>query len=208
MGRYEYGTPGGSLGGDVFSDRRGAANVGAIGERKTADLLRIIQQERHPDRRFAVVHDVMLPSDRYTANIDHIVIAGKKVLIIDSKVWSAGFYFTVRGHTYVFHSKKTKNTHNKTLSRFDAGDHRTLPMTLSVLQEWTLNNGFYPVTFMTPVMLVWPPEGKQNPSLRFYSPQGSVKAISPEKARVRLANMIPNQAPDPRLLDLFRSLLG
>jgi len=208
MGRYEYGTPGKSLSSDAFNDKRATASVGETGERRTADLLRIIQQERHPDRRFVVIHDVMLPSDRYKANIDHIVIAGKNVLIIDSKVWSPGFYATVAGHTYVLHSKKTRNSYNKAFARFEAGDHKTLPLTLSVLNSWAANNGLYPVTFMDPIMLVWPPEGKQNPSLRFYSPQGSAKAVSPEKARIRLANTIPNHAPDPILLRSFLSLLG
>jgi hypothetical protein len=206
--QYEFGTPGASLSGESFYDKRKRADVGASGERRTADLLRGIQQHRHLPNRFAVIHDVMLPSDRYTANIDHIVIAGKSVLIIDSKVWSSGLYATFKGKTYVLHSKKTRTQYNKMVARFEAGDHKTLPMTLNILNEWTKQHGLNQVNFMNPLMIVWPPEGKNNPSVRFYTPPGVTAAVTPEVARVRLAKSIPTQPPNQQLLDLFLSLMS
>jgi hypothetical protein len=203
----EFGTPGASLSGDSFYDKRKRADVGASGERRTADLLRALQQRRHPANQFAVIHDVMLPSDRYTANIDHIVIAGKTVMIIDSKVWSSGLYVTFKGKTYVLHSKKTRTQYNKMIARFEAGDHKTLPMTLNILNEWTRQHGMNQVIFTNPLMIVWPPEGKSNPSVRFYTPPGVTTAMTPEVARVRLARSILDQAPNQQLLNLFLSLL-
>jgi len=205
--QYEFGTPGASLSGESFYDKRKRADIGASGERRTADLLRAIQQKRHPSKRFTVIHDLMLPSDKYTVNIDHIVIAGDNVLIIDSKVWSSGFYATFKGKTYVLHSKKTRTQYNKMIAKFEAADHKTLPMTLSVLHEWASHHGMKQITFMNPLMIVWPPEGKNNPSVRFYTPPGVTSAVTPEEARVRLTRSIPDQQANQQLLNLFLLLI-
>jgi len=198
--QYEYGTPGGSLSHGAIGKFKNTAAVGASGERRTADLLRAIQNQRHPQKRFVVIHDVMLPSAKYTANIDHIVVAGNRVLIIDSKVWSPGFYFTFRGQTYVYHSAKTKNDFNKKIGRFEAADHQTIPMIVNVLDQWLREVGIGYSIFMKPALIVWPPEGKQEPSLRFYSPKGSTSVMKGSKAHARLSSYIPNEPPHQILL--------
>lgn len=82
-----YGTPGGSLGGD---SKFGAAGVaGEYGERRTAEAL-----EQFGDR-CVVVHDIIVPG--LSANLDHVVIADKRLLILDSKAWRNGFYHRMLG---------------------------------------------------------------------------------------------------------------
>lgn len=66
-----------------------AAKQGAKYEEKTAAIL-----DQFKDRA-AILHDVMIPGAR--ANIDHVVVSGKRVLLIDTKSWKPGFYWTMSG---------------------------------------------------------------------------------------------------------------
>lgn len=95
--RGEYGNPGGSL-----ADTYGAAgDAGKYGEMRTAEVLSGFAS------RCVVVHDVIVPG--LSANLDHIVISGSRVLILDSKAWRDGFYHRLsdavmrRGHDEVTH---------------------------------------------------------------------------------------------------------
>lgn len=101
-GLTEVGTPGGWLGseegGRIFGD---AARVGKQGEIRTAQMLR-----RHfaGDSSVTVCHDLSVPGlDR--ANVDHAVIKGNTVVLVDSKLWKPGTYwrlgrFVFRGLTH------------------------------------------------------------------------------------------------------------
>ena len=204
--QYEFGTPGGSLQNAASSKYQNTAATGASGEVRTANLLRKIQQGRKAAERFAVIHDVMLPSSKYTANIDHIVVAGRQVLIIDSKVWSSGVYATIRGKTYVYHSSTTKNDFNKRLARFEPADLKTLPMTVNLLDKWLQNASISYAVFMRPALLIWPPSGKTLPFLWLYRPQGTTDVLTAKNALDRLALAIPHQTPDRRLLDQLLTL--
>lgn len=80
-----YGTPAGSLAGDSFGTL-GNRTAGAAGERLTAAVL-----NGYADRS-AVFHDLNVPG--YRINADHAVLAGNRLLIIDSKVWTGGKYWS------------------------------------------------------------------------------------------------------------------
>jgi hypothetical protein len=200
--QYEYGTPGGS----VQANFQGTAASGVYGELRTGDLLRAIQGSRRPHERFVVIHDVMLPSDKYTVNIDHIVLAGTQILILDSKTWSSGVYLTIRDKTYVYHGSKTRNEYNKRWSRFEPADHRTLPMIVSVLSQWLRDASISYAHFLPPTLVVWPPAGKKPPSLIFYKPKGNAELLSARNARSILTHKIPYQPPDERLLNQLLEL--
>jgi nuclease-like protein len=64
-------------GGDIGRWRRGA-----LGERATADLLRLL-----PTRRWKVWHDLRVPGRR--ANIDHVVVGRTGVWVVDTKTTRA-----------------------------------------------------------------------------------------------------------------------
>lgn len=91
-----YGTPGGSLQPDAAWTQAAAARVGASGERLTADVL-----DRLAGRPggVTVMHDLDIPLPGFSANIDHAVIAGRTLTLIDSKVWQPGIYRTRDGAT-------------------------------------------------------------------------------------------------------------
>lgn len=76
-----YGTPGGSLTGHAEADR-----IGAAGEQRVAGHLNRLAS-KYP---VAVLHDLDIPGS--AANIDHAVVYGDRVLILDSKVWKPARY--------------------------------------------------------------------------------------------------------------------
>lgn len=86
--RGVYGTPGGSLESDT---KFGAAGVaGEYGERKTASVLKQFED------RCVIAHDILVPG-LDGANLDHVVISDKRLLILDSKAWRSGFYHRLLG---------------------------------------------------------------------------------------------------------------
>jgi hypothetical protein len=68
------------------------AKIGAKGEQKTEVLLNGFA------KKAAVLHDLRIPLPGFKANIDHAVVSGKSVLLIDSKMWKPGFYWSMLGY--------------------------------------------------------------------------------------------------------------
>lgn len=98
----------------------GAASVGAAGEKKTEAIL-----DRFGSKA-AVIHDLKVPITGSRANIDHIVVSGKRVLVLDTKVWKPGFYWTLagknrRGFERVAHTEKPQYYITDSLRRYLEG---------------------------------------------------------------------------------------
>lgn len=70
----------------------GVARAGAKGEQKTEALLNGFA------KKAAVLHDLRIPIPGFKANIDHAIVSGKDVLLIDSKMWKPGFYWSPLGY--------------------------------------------------------------------------------------------------------------
>lgn len=68
--------------------------LGGIAEERTARLLR-----QHLEDKFTVINDVELINERgkVTANIDHLVLARRGAIMVDTKVWADPLVFTMRG---------------------------------------------------------------------------------------------------------------
>ncbi|GAA1938141.1 hypothetical protein GCM10009689_18490 [Brevibacterium antiquum] len=76
-----FGTPGNRLE-EVFGDRGG---YGSVGEHRSADLLQLLT--RFPGAK--IFHGLRFDVDS-EADVDHAVIYGDKVALIDSKMWAPG----------------------------------------------------------------------------------------------------------------------
>lgn len=96
MGR-SFGKPGGTLlGGDTsWAANKAVAKFGAAGEQRVGTA---IERALAHDASAVVLHDLSIPG--LSANIDHIVVRGHTVTIVDAKAWSAGRYFTLFGRTF------------------------------------------------------------------------------------------------------------
>lgn len=87
-----YGTAATGLTTDAsFAVNATVAKIGAAGEERTAALLNGF------GLKAAVLHDLRVPIPRIKANIDHVIVSGKRVLILDTKVWKPGTYWTLFG---------------------------------------------------------------------------------------------------------------
>lgn len=68
-----------------FTSSAANARVGAAGEKVLARLLNA--HAEHAE----IFHDLRVPGARI--NVDHAVLSGNKLLLIDTKVWKSGTYF-------------------------------------------------------------------------------------------------------------------
>jgi hypothetical protein len=87
-----FGKAGGGLSADTsWAKNEAVARQGLSGEKRTAQVLNAFSD------KVAVIHDVRVPLPGFKANIDHVIVAGRHVYLIDSKNWKPGFYWTMSG---------------------------------------------------------------------------------------------------------------
>lgn len=104
-----FGVAGSGLQNQNFALNSGTASVGARFESRTAKILNEFSN------KCAVLHDVRIPLPGVKANIDHIVLSGTQMLLIDTKAWSKGFYWTAP-KLGTFHGIRPANHIDKSLS--------------------------------------------------------------------------------------------
>ncbi|MFE1451948.1 nuclease-related domain-containing protein [Streptomyces olivaceoviridis] len=79
--------------------RAAVCEAGAVGERRTAELLRPLE-----GRGWLVLHDRAIPGAR-RANADHVLVSpGARMFLVDSKLWSGRYPVYERGGT-LWHGK-------------------------------------------------------------------------------------------------------
>lgn len=170
--------------------------VGAVGESRTGVVLdRLASRRGGP----TVIHDLRIPLPGYNANIDHAVVSGRDVTLIDSKVWRSGFYWTLGGTT------------RRGLEPTPHCDKRTLHAGVRGMSDMLRSLGVC-ARFRTPVLVVWPGASGQRPSLLLYRPQpGSVAFVARDEhhALRRLSRLTGTRSADPHIVDaLSRALYG
>lgn len=134
------GTAGGGLeqGRNEWAANADVARQGRAGEVRSAAVLDTIA--RRPGGP-TVLHDLTIPGSR--ANIDHVVVSGRTVLLIDSKQWKPGFYWTVPGlGTF------------RGWSRFSYADKATMSMAVDKVTKHLQDSGVR-AKVTTPVVAVW-----------------------------------------------------
>ncbi|SDH39884.1 nuclease-related domain-containing protein [Microbacterium sp. 77mftsu3.1] len=173
------GRAGGSLENATFAPAA-TAKAGQVGEVRTAKAL----DELAVKRGFTVLHDLRIPGSK--ANIDHVVVAGSKVWVIDSKLWKPGFYFTLAGRTF------------RGLERIPHADKRGLPLGHNRLRQYLGNLA----TMQRPLMVIHPSRGSV--SIWAFRPAGDPdakpRAVHPAQLR------FPAKAADPRIVTALARL--
>jgi hypothetical protein len=193
---HEYGTVGASLkSGFTTADR---ARQGALGEQACAALIRKAFA-RCDD--VAVLHDLTLPGGSQ-ANVDHIIVRGNRILLIDAKRWKAGIYVTAAGRTI-------RVTSRGGLSRFPAGDKGTVPMAVRIVRE-QLGHRVARTPSLTNARvagaILVQPTGTGLTSLSLYRPAGDAHAHVIRPAAVLwLRRLLPPGPPDPAVLRMLHT---
>lgn len=128
-----YGRPATGLKMDsTWAKNDAVARIGASGEVRTAAELDAFGNQA------AVFHDLRVPIPKFTSNIDHVVVTGKKVLLIDTKVWKPGFYWTLgsagrRGLKRFDYLEKDQTWLHTAVERYlDGTGAKVLPVTIAV----------------------------------------------------------------------------
>lgn len=132
------GVAGGGLDAAGWAVNAGAARQGQAGELHTAALLdRACELPGGP----TVLHDLRIPGS--AANIDHLVISGKTVWIIDTKQWAPGVYWRIGNAAF------------RGLCRFRPAEKRTTSMAVMRLRNFLRRQGLS-AEFAHPTVIVWP----------------------------------------------------
>lgn len=184
------GTPGGSL--HELARFASAANIesGRDGERRTAEILRSICIPGGP----TVLHDLDIPMSGLAANIDHIVVSGHTVRIIDSKMWKPGFYWTLLG--------RTRNG----LRRVAHADKQTMTLAQRAITTH-LGRLVRPAGFRVkrPLVVIWP-SSRSSITTFLYRPVGA-KAVTMPSFRFRAKRLLGTKPADPAIIAALVPLL-
>ena len=174
------GTAGGGLRDAPWAVDGDVAAIGRRGEEKTAAILDALAASAGGP---TVLHDLMIPG--YRANIDHVVVSGRNVTFVDSKVWKPGRYWRVRGTT------------RRGLARFPPADKRTMRLALSKVTP--LLAGLHAV-IRPPLIVVW----ATGPASFWFMPDRTFEAAD---FGARARRLVGHRTADRRVVDALIPLL-
>ena len=181
-----YGVSGASANaGGAWAKNDTVARIGAAGERQVAKVLEPYFSA--PDTA-ALFHDLSVPGR--SANIDHLIVSGKDVLLVDTKVWASGFYFTIFSHTYRIIRKDGRLR----IERVDHADKHTYEMFFADLKKILSPIG---ARILTPAVVVVSNSGKV--SVRLYKPLGA-RAYTLDRFMAKSVLSTRLKPPDPAIL--------
>ena len=188
-----YGTAGGGLTNATWAANADVARIGRVGEQRTARLLeRVIGRSENAP---TVLHDLRIPDPRYKANIDHVVVSGKTVYIVDTKVWASGFYWTLGGRSF------------RGLSRFGPAEKRTMPLATATLASHLRAHGVR-ARIERPILVVWPSSKKGTPRLTWLRVPGA-RVMTAERFEHYAKKAYGHGKPaDPRIVNALLPLLN
>jgi hypothetical protein len=185
------GRPAGSLHEMNGRASAGQINAGRLGEQKTASVLGRLCVPGGP----TVLHDLTLPMRGISANIDHIVVSGRNVTIIDSKYWKPGIYWTLFGRTF------------NGVHRVKHADKRTTQMASRAIGSWLqTRHGHNYAIVKKPILVIWPSSQRGASSLFFYSPITAV-AMSGAKFTRRMRHTLGSKQADPSIVAALMPLV-
>lgn len=185
------GRAGAGLDNATWAKNDAVARVGKSGEVKTAAVL---DELAHRNDGPTVLHDVRIPIPGFTANVDHVVVSGHTVHLIDAKVWKPGFYWTVAGRTF------------RGLSRFAPADKKTMPMAVDAITRHLAGRRVR-AKVTRPLLVVWPSSARGVSSFwAMVSPGARVVDGATFTARVR--RLVGTKPADPAVVAALTTLVN
>lgn len=183
------GHAGGSLGNASSWTSQSRATIGQKGEEATAAILgELVKQPGGP----SVIHDARIPLPNVKANIDHIVVSGNTVTILDSKNWAPGFYWTLFGTSY------------RGFSAFPSADKKTVPMAVNGISAYLRDRGLK-FRIGQPLLIVWPSNRSKTLNLTFLRSPGA-KSVTGDRFKLAARAFVGGRPADPALLAALAEL--
>lgn len=166
------------------------AEIGADGERATARVLNeIASMPGGP----TVLHDVSVPASGMKVNMDHVVVSGREVTIIDTKVWKPGFYWTLLGCTW------------RGFERFRPAETRAVSMARDKL-SWYLIRRHAFAKLRIPEVWVWP--SSQFTPLRLWAMNFPDAMVLHGQKAAKYARHSCYRSADPRVVSALIPLVA
>ncbi|HEY5117254.1 MAG TPA: nuclease-related domain-containing protein [Nakamurella sp.] len=163
-----FGRAGGSLVGASWAVNAAVAKVGRSAELRTAEVLdELAGRAGGP----SVLHDLAIPIPGITANIDHVVVSGRRVLIVDSKGWRPARYWSVGGAAF------------RGWRRFEHARTGTPRMAVNAVTGYLRGRGVR-ASLVTPVVAVWPSSTRGRLSVALLGMEGCHPVRGEQLARV------------------------
>lgn len=134
------GVAGGGLRNAQWAANAAVAKIGQSGEQQTAATL---ERFAAPDNGVTVLHDLHIPIPNFNANIDHVVVSGSSIHIIDTKVWKPARYWTIAGMSF------------RGFKRFEPAEKKTMAMAVDALERY-LNKKNVRASIEVPVVAISP----------------------------------------------------
>lgn len=184
------GTAAGGLKDARWAKSAGHAKAGARAEKATATVLDDWARS-HPG--VAVLHDLHVPMPGYTANVDHAVVSGTDVLLLDSKAWAPGFVWSFGGKGY------------RGLSPFPAATKKTLPMALDAYRQHLARHGITG-NRLSAALIVWCSRSTGNVTTWALAAPGARVVGGPALA-ARPSRLLGKKAADPHVVNALARLL-
>jgi hypothetical protein len=182
------GTAGGGLIDAEWAANADVARIGRTGELRTAEVLDRLARERG----WTVLHDLRIPIPGFTANIDHAVVADDTLLLIDSKVWKPGWYWTFAGVA------------RRGWSRFAHAETKTPAMAFDSIGRYLAGRGV-DVRQLDPIVCVWPSStGRLSLTLLRMERAWPIRA---EKLARIIARALPRRPARPEVVRALSELL-
>jgi hypothetical protein len=170
-GGRSLGVAGGGLDNASWAANASAARVGQAGERRTATILDSTVSRQGGA---TVLHDLTIPGSR--ANVDHVVVVGRTVWVIDTKVWAPGFYWRVGSRAY------------RGAERFEPAEKKTTSLAVTRLRSY-LERGGVAADFATPTVVVWPSNTRDRLSLMLLRRVGDSPVVGASGFALALRSM-------------------
>lgn len=190
---YILGHPGGSLlNAGSWAASAAVAAAGRKGELATANVLDKFAAASGP----TVIHDIQVPKIGSNANIDHILVSGKEVFVLDSKWWAPHLYWTARS--------RTRRGVRPFLSATGKpiADSQTLSVIRFALSAYLQHDA----RVHRPVVVVWPSSNRSVLSVRLYRPVGAI-AITGRQLSAYGRLVFPRAPADQAIVDRLARLL-
>ena len=186
-----FGTAGGSLVGATWAANATVARVGRQAELRTARVLDgLASRPGGP----TVLHDLAIPIPNISANIDHVVVSGRRVLIVDSKGWRPARYWSLGGVAF------------RGWRQFGHANGSTPRMAVDGVNRYLKGRGVR-ARLVTPVVAVWPSSTNGRLSVALLGMEGC-RVIKGHRLARAVRRSVGSRPADPDIVDALRRLLN